>query len=179
MQVKLSELSKVITKIEQFPKKIEAKTKEFLKRLSELGLDISKSKIKNIVYPGDMSDFHIECEWQEENRLAIVFRSKAILFIEFGTGTYFTRSEEEHPLALEMGYTRGGYGKGRGKNEWWLYPDRGINAGTKGSSEAFGNSGRTKLRITHGNRANRIVYDTGKELREQISKIAQEVFKID
>ena len=177
MQVKLSELSKVITKIEQFPKKIEAKTKEFLKRLSELGLNIAESKIGSIVYPGDMSDFHIECEWQDENRLAIVFRSKAILFIEFGTGTYF--SIPEHPLASEMGYTRGGYGKGRGKNEWWLYPDRGINAGTPGSSEAFGNSGRTKLRITHGNMANRIVYDTGKDLRERISQIAQEVFKID
>lgn len=177
MIVKLSELSKVITKIESFSKLIEEKAKIFLTRLSELGLTIAEAKISDIVYPGDMSDLNIESEWQDDKHLSIVFRSKAILFIEFGTGTHF--SIPEHPLASEYGYTRGGYGKGKGKNDWWLYPDRGINAGTPGSSEAFGNSGRTPLRITHGNPANRIVYDTGKDLREQISNIAREVFKID
>ena len=177
IKVNIGQIGEVIKRLELFEKKLKTKQKEFLQKLGELGVAKGEENFSQIEYAGDYSDKNIHYDWVGENRIAISFESKAILFIEFGTGVYFP--SPDHPLSVEFGFSRGGYGQGRGKNSWWVYPATGANAGTPGASEVFEKSRNQQMLITHGNRANRVVYDTGKFLREQIMKIAKEVFRFD
>ena len=98
------------------------------------------------------------------NTRAINASGESILFIEFGTGVY---NPVTHPKADELGMIRGAYGKGYGQNYTWYY--RG-DPGTNG--EDLGN-GRIR---THGNNANRCMWDASEEMRRRIYDIAKEVF---
>ena len=78
---------------------------------------------------------------------------------------------EGHPKAGDFGFTRGGYGYHLGKLDSWRYSG---NPGTNGEVITDGkHQGEVK---TYGNPANRALYDSAKEMREQITKIAEEVF---
>lgn len=48
-----------------------------------------------------------------------------ITCIEFGTGQYF----EPNDWSVEQGFSRGGFGQGKGNNEGWGYYDNGRNQG--------------------------------------------------
>ena len=93
---------------------------------------------------------------------------KAVLFIEFGTGVTYP---DDHPEAEELGMKRGEYGQGHGKqHSWGYYGDPGTNGVLKEKK----NGGFVV--ITHGNPANMPMYETVKELQDQLTGIAKEVF---
>jgi hypothetical protein len=169
MKVKLGELYKIIDKLEKYQKSLKEREKRFLTRVGELGVSIGQTKFQSVQYDGDTSDFDVRCEWKSDDKIAVVFSSKAILFIEFGAGVHYSSANDIHPLASKKGYKRGEYGMKKGKGDWWLYRGEGGTPSTANPN----------MKITHGNPANRIVYGTGKELREMILQIAKEEFRFD
>jgi hypothetical protein len=162
----LGNLSKVIKTLERYQKSLEERKTRFLEEVAKLGVSIGEANFSQAQYDGDMSDCKTYSEWVDDDKIKIVFQSNAILFIEFGAGVHYTDSTELHPLADKFGYERGEYGHGNGKRDWWLYNGEG---GTESTSVPG-------MKITHGNPANRVVYNTAKELREKILDIAKEVF---
>lgn len=169
----LGTIDRAIEEIERYEKQLKKKLHNLLERLGELGIEEASVRFANAVYDGD-NDVKVADKpvWIDENKLAISASGNSITFIEFGTGVFY--SGESHPKAAEFGFTRGSYGYHLGRLESWRYKG---NPGTNGEViESGEHSGEVK---THGNPANRSLYDTGKELREQIVKIAREVFSGD
>ena len=108
----------------------------------------------------------------KNTRYGISASGNAITFIEFGSGVHY--AGQAHPKAGEFGFNRGGYGYHLGRFDSWRYSG---NPGTNGEVITEGaHKGEVK---TQGNPANRALYDSAKEMREQITKIAKEVFGSD
>ena len=69
----------------------------------------------------------------DSGNVTVVFTSgKEAVFIEFGAGVYYNGAvgSSPHPLGAQMGYTIGGYGKGKGQYDIWRTPGGGWSFGT-------------------------------------------------
>lgn len=165
IRCRLSELGKAIDAVERYEKSLKSKNQRFLKELEKIGVSTADVKFKNAIYDG-YNDVSVSSEWQGDNKLLIHAHGKAVAFIEFGAGIHY--ASPAHPLASELGMERGGYGAGHGKQDTWGYygspGSNGVEANDKG------------LVLTHGNPANRCLYETEMELFRRIEKIAREVF---
>lgn len=163
-----------IREIEKYRDNLKKKNKMFIQKLAEKGIDIATLKYNKVEYDG-VNDVSVKSTptWISDNKLVIEATGNSIGFIEFGTGIY---NPVHHPKESEFGAMRGAYGKGKGKNiAWGYYGDSSTaNAGGRSISTKNGN-----VVVTTGNNANMSMYLTGKELREQILKIAREVFADD
>lgn len=169
----LGTLSKAIEEIEKYQKELNEKTHRLMEKLAEIGIEESTVRFANAVYDGT-NDVQVNKTptWIDENKLAISATGKSITFIEFGAGVHY--AGDSHPKAGEFGFSRGGYGYHLGKLDSWRY------SGDPGTNGEVITEGKHKGEIkTHGNPANRALYDSVKEMREQITKIAEEVFGND
>lgn len=164
----LSNLDKAIKQIEDYRKYLQRKQKLLMERLAEIGINSATISFQNALYAG-VNDVVVEQTptWIDDNKLVISAHGSSITFIEFGTGITYT--SPEHPKAGELGFTRGGYGKGRGKRKGWGYYGEPGNIGTPIKD-------KPGLVFTRGNPASRSMYDAGKQMREQITTIAKEIF---
>lgn len=139
----------------------------FADRLAQEGMEIASIKFSQAVYDGT-NDVSVTVEPRGNNVRAVVATGGATLFIEFGTGVTYP---DDHPEAGELGMKRGEYGQGHGKqHSWGYYGDPGTNGVLKEKK----NGGFVV--ITHGNPANMPMYETVKELQDQLTEIAKEVF---
>lgn len=167
----LSNLEKAVEGIEKYQKSLDEKIKTLMKKLAEIGVDEASIRFKNAIYDGTNDVTVQPYEWVDENKIVISATGNSITFIEFGSGVHYA---EEHPKASEFGYTRGGYGYKLGRWDSWRY------SGDPGTNGEVISTGIHKGEIlTHGNPANRCMYDSVKTMREHISKIIEEVFKND
>lgn len=169
----LGTISKAIAEIEDYEKNLEKKNRIFMERLAEIGIREATTRFGNAIYAGT-NDVKVKDtpEWISDTKLVISASGKSITFIEFGAGVHY--AAESHPKAAEFGFTRGGYGHHLGKLDSWRYEgDPGNNGKVIESGEHQG------MVETHGNPANRALYESAKEMREQIKKIAKEVFGND
>ena len=165
----LGTLHKAIAEIESYQKELDEKIHTLMERLAEIGIEEATVRFANAIYDGT-NDVRVNNTpvWIDKNKLAISATGKSITFIEFGAGVHYA---EGHPKAGDFGFTRGGYGYHLGKLDSWRYSG---NPGTNGEVITDGkHQGEVK---TYGNPANRALYDSAKEMREQITKIAEEVF---
>lgn len=166
----LGTLHKAIAEIESYQKELDEKIHTLMERLAEIGIEEATVRFTNAIYDGT-NDVRVNNTpvWIDKNKLAISATGKSITFIEFGAGVHY--AAEGHPKAGDFGFTRGGYGYHLGKLDSWRYSG---NPGTNGEVITDGkHQGEVK---TYGNPANRALYDSAKEMREQITKIAEEVF---
>lgn len=166
----LGTLSKAIAEIERCQKELDKKKHAFMERLAEIGINEAEVRFANAIYDGT-NDVLVNKTpiWIDKNKLAIFATGKSITFIEFGAGVHY--AADSHPKAEKFGFTRGGYGHHLGKLDSWRYSG---DPGTNGEVISEGkHQGEVK---THGNPANRVLYESAKEMREQIAKIAEEVF---
>lgn len=166
----LGTLHKAIAEIESYQKELDEKIHTLMERLAEIGIEEATVRFANAIYDGT-NDVRVNNTpvWIDKNKLAISATGKSITFIEFGAGVHY--AAENHPKAGDFGFTRGGYGYHLGKLDSWRYSG---NPGTNGEVITDGkHQGEVK---TYGNPANRALYDSAKEMREQITKIAEEVF---
>lgn len=167
----LGTLHKAIAEIESYQKELDEKIHTLMERLAEIGIEEATVRFANAIYDGT-NDVRVNNTpvWIDKNKLAISATGKSITFIEFGAGVHY--AAEGHPKAGDFGFTRGGYGYHHlGKLDSWRYSG---NPGTNGEVITDGkHQGEVK---TYGNPANRALYDSAKEMREQITKIAEEVF---
>lgn len=169
----LGTLNKAIAEIEQYQKNLDRKVHILMERLAEIGIEEATVRFANAIYDGT-NDVRVNNApvWIADNKLAISASGNAITFIEFGSGVHY--AGQAHPKAGEFGFNRGGYGYHLGRFDSWRYLG---NPGTNGEVITEGaHKGEVK---TQGNPANRALYDSAKKMREQVTKIAKEVFGSD
>lgn len=162
----------VIAQLKRYRDNLNEKIHLMLERLAEIGVDTASIEFKQAQYDGDNDVVVNAPEWIDDTKLIISATGSSVTFIEFGSGVHYT---EQHPKAAEMGAIRGAYGKGRGSRDTWGYYG---NPGTNGVVRKTV-AGKGTLVLTHGNPPSRAMYKVGKDMREAIAEIAQEVFKND
>ena len=162
-------INKAIQELEDYKKWLKEKTQEFLKALSDEGVQVAKAKFESAIYDGT-NDVSVSVESREENKIAVVAIGSSVIFIEFGTGVKYP---DIHPESGEKGFTRGGYGYHLGRLEkGWRYQG---NPGTNGEVIATGkHAGEVH---TYGNPANMSMYYTVRELEEKFKEIARRVYR--
>lgn len=165
VRVKLGDLKEAIRVVRDYKDSLPEKNRKFLERLGELGMDVAQVSFRTAQYDGT-NDVEVSLRWEEDNRLLVVARGRAVTFIEFGSGSYYP---DDHPLAEEKGAVRGGYGKGHGSQRTWGYYGE---PGSRGQEVP----GREGLVLTHGNPPSRSMYEASKAMREKIMEIAREVY---
>lgn len=172
MQIKISGLDEAIKKLEKYKLTLEKKQQLLLTRLAQVGIEKATINFGKAVYDGT-NDVVVNQspEWISENKLAISAVGDTVAFIEFGTGVVYP---DDHPTAQDVGAVRGSYGQGKGfQTTWGYYGEKGTNGFT------VTNKSKKEVVLTHGNPANRCLYDAGKDMREQVLQIAKEVFAND
>lgn len=170
----LGTIRKAIAEIEEYEKDLQTKLKVLMEKLAEVGIEEATVRFANAIYDGT-NDVQVNQNptWVSDNKLVVSASGKAITFIEFGAGVF---NPGVHPKAVELGAIRGGYGQGKGKNESWTY--YGNESETNAGGKVVRRGEKTVIR-TRGNNPNRAMYEAAKEMREQIVKIAREVFGDD
>ena len=163
----LNGIDKAITELENYKHWIVDKSNQLIQRLAREGYEIAYSGFSHVAYDGT-NDVSLHVEQRNENAVAVVAIGASVLFIEFGTGITYP---DNHPEAAENGMNRGEYGKGHGSQPYWYYyGDPGTNGVVK-----YNKRGEPVVR-TRGNPANMTMYNTVRELEQDMRKIVSEVF---
>lgn len=163
ISIDVSGITKTLKAIENYQTWLVEKSKEFLVRLADEGLEVAKAGFESAAYDGT-NDTSVSVEERDDKTRAVVAVGSSVLFIEFGTGVTYP---DDHPEAHELGMNRGEYGLGKGKNLTWAY---------YGEPGTNGYEVRDGVVLTHGNPANMPMYEAVKDLQERIQEIAREVF---
>lgn len=150
--------------VEEYQKRLTDKTNELIHRLAEIGVEVARAGFEAAPYDG-IKEFSVTFEDRDTNTVAVIATGRTVLFLEFGAGVYYPDS---HPYA--NGMVHGTYGKGKGANPYWFYTGQ---PGTAGGELAYGHINTT---ITHGNPASMAMYEAHKRVKEDIVRIAREVF---
>lgn len=146
-------INKAIRDIRKLDAEWNRKTNEVIRRLAEIGATKASLGFSRAVYTGD-NDVSISVK-PIENGYEIIASGEAVLFIEFGSGVTYGYGHPE-----PMGYGPGTYpGKGH-----WNDPNGWHLPKSKGGTH------------TYGNPPSATMYQTGKELQQEVLRIAQEVF---
>lgn len=161
-----SNVDRVIARLNKKKKSLDSRHEAFLYRLGKEGVDIANVKIQTVQYDGTVDLFTFYSV--EKDIVYLTVQGSTVTFIEFGTGVHYS---EQHPLNW---YERGGYGLHQGLNDHWYYQG---DPGTHGEVRTT-KKGKTVVR-TEGNPPNRVVYNTGKELRGKVLEIARKVYSDD
>lgn len=147
-----------IKKLETYSRDLNRKAKELCERLADMGALYAEWNFSGVLYAGDV-DYHITVVEAEDGKYVIKANGESVLFMEFGAGI---RHGYGHPQASEFGMGPGTYPNGKGHWDdpkgWW-----------------FGERGNWTH--TYGNAPGMPMYNAAKDLRSEILKEAQEVFK--
>lgn len=141
-----------IVKLIEHKKLIDSKCKDLASRVATLGGTVASLGFSRAIYDGD-NDVEITVV-ETKNGYSVHANGEAVCFIEFGTGVGATS-----PHGGELGFTPGSWSVDHAKqfsdNGFWYY------------------NGHKLVGSTPGN----YMYNAGKEMQEQLEKIAKEVFK--
>lgn len=162
----ITSVDRAIEQVKNYQKSIELKLHKVTQKLTELGVTKATLSFENAQYAGD-NDVQVRLE-EIDKGFKVVAEGRAVLFIEFGTGIWFS----EHPQADEFGYHHGTYGKKNALNpKGWLYRGKKGTSGVPTKHEG--------IFWTLGNNPSRSMYNASKEMQKQILNIAKEVFAND
>ena len=161
-------IKSLIAEMSDFQGWLLAKEAEFLDRVGARTVDIAESKLNEAVYDG-VNDVKVSLERISNNNVKVTAEGQALAFIEYGTGVTYP---DDHPNKPEGLSPRGTYGKGHGSRKTWTY------YGEPGSNgKVIRESAKGQVVATHGNPANASMYNTYKQIVDEIPDIADEVFK--
>ena len=151
-------ISKAIQLLKQYEKEFLVKEREFVRRLTEIGVSVAELGFSMADYDGT-KDVLI-AETQNGTRAAVIAYGTTVGFIEFGTGVKFkeydSSSTEFTPPA------HGTYGKGQGKNpKGWFFKE--YEGGV--------------ARRTYGNPPAEAMLTARDVMVERVVQIAREVWK--
>lgn len=162
MQFEIKGIDKTIQHLKEYQKRLPDKTDKLLERLATIGAFRARIDFSNAMYAGD-NDVEVEVT-KDGNGYVIKASGSSVLFIEFGTGIL----NPEHPQSGEFGFMHGTYGKGKGANpNGWVY------VGSQGNA---GQTIRDGVYRTYGNPPAMAMWNASKDIRQEIEKIAREVF---
>lgn len=162
MRLNDASIDAAIQALEDYKKWIQAKAAELAKRLAEIGADNASVGYFLVKYDGPR-DIDVTVEARGENAYAIVASGHPVLVIEFGAGVTYGYG---HPNPEVDGKPMGPGTYPDAKGHWndpkgWYLP-----------KSATGKSGVH----TYGNPPSAAMYQTAKGLREDLERIAREVF---
>ena len=175
-KITVKNADKVIKMLDEYAEGFEDKRKEFMKKLAYIGFDEATVRLEQAEFAGDKSSAIITSpQWVNDNKLVLSATGNnptapIMMFIEFGTGTYFP---DDHPKAAEFNAVRGSYGKHKGLNPPWYYIGKPGDYSTVVRTKSTGE----EVVRTVGNPANRVMFSASEEIRKQIVDIAKEVFQ--
>ena len=157
MSLSASSIDNAIKELKAFRDSIDRKKDKLLEKLAYIGVKEASVRFTTAIYDG-VNDSSVTLE-TIAGGYCIKAEGKAVAFIEFGAGVYHN-SGEPYPKSRPDGIVGiGQYGKGLGKRQAWGFKD---------------DSG--ELVITHGNPAAMPMWYASEEMRQNILKIAKEVF---
>jgi len=170
MRLSTSSIRNAIEELEVYRDSIEEKTYLLGKRLSELGVDIAKTKVVELdaVFTGELRDSisSIEKSCKDgKNVFAIKANSKHAIFVEVGTGIIGASSP--YPGKLPVTYAQGKsfttlekpFGKYPAGTYGWFYERDG------------------KVYFTEGMPSRPFMYETGMEIGELVVNEAKKIFQ--
>lgn len=160
-------ISAGIKQIEEYNRKLQEKADKMVAELANIGLDVARIGFYQAQYDGN-NDVQVSIEDKGAAKKAVVATGQAVLFIEFGTGVTYP---DDHPQKPSGVLGRGDYGKGHGKQTTWAYYGE---PGTNGTVITKPNG--TQVVLTHGNPSNMAMYNAKERMRQDIQRIAREVF---
>ncbi len=144
----------------------------FVERLAQSGIPTIESRIADASYTYDEKNIQSGSNTEHNtyikvdkliglSQATLVLEGKEVLFIEFGAGIFYNTEAgtSPHPLGAENGFLIGSYGEGHGTQKVWGY---------------YADSG--ELVLTHGVRATMPMYSASVEIRNNVVRIAKEVF---
>ncbi len=151
-------IDRAIKQLKVYEREFEAKEKEFVKRLAEIGLSVARTGFQLADYDGE-NDVVVTMN-QSGSRATIVASGETVGFLEFGTGIL----NPEWSGSTETGYKpppHGTYGKGKGANpKGWYFT-----------------SGPGASQHTYGNPPAEAMLTAREAMIEQVTKIAREVWR--
>ena len=159
-----------IKKLGDYSKWIEVRAKVLCERLAERGLEVAGVEFGSAIYDGT-NDVKVRL-YDDGKKMRVLAEGETVLFIEFGTGV---THQTYHPKRNEMGMNLeiGGYGHGLGRlNGGWRYPEA-KGAGTYGEKDPK----HPGYIHTYGNPANMPMYNASQDIRNEMLRIAREVFQ--
>ena len=158
IQVELDNKSidKAVKELRMYSAWVQRKEAELRSRLSILGATVASIRFSRAIYNGS-NDVSVRVD--DTGSVAVIYaEGESVAFIEFGSGKKYGYG---HPQAGELGFgpgtwSDGDQGKGHWDNEhgWWF-----------GSGQH-----------TYGNPPAMAMYTAVKEITENVTKIAKEVF---
>ncbi|MCM1223013.1 MAG: hypothetical protein NC548_52035 [Lachnospiraceae bacterium] len=161
-------IDNAIKELQRYKSWLKKCTEDFLKALSDEGLNIASAKFQQAEYDGT-NDVSVTVENRGDYKVAIVAVGSSVLFIEFGTGI---RYPDNHPEAHTHGFNRGEYGYKLGQLKGgWRY------MGSPGTHGEVITTGKHAGEVhTYGNPANMSMYQTMKELEQKFEEIARRCY---
>lgn len=149
-----------IREVREYKQRIVDKTKLLTEKLALLGAQEAAHRFGSAMYDGN-NDVVVEAT-ATEHGWVITASGEAVAFIEFGSGVTYNPTEL-YPNPRPPGIVGiGEYGKGYGKRKGWMfYDDNGQKV------------------FTRGNPPSLAMYFASEEMRNELSRIAQEVFGND
>ena len=161
VSVKVSGMSELLSRLEEYKQAVGQKQRELCKRLADMGATNVSLQFARAIYTGD-NDFNVSVVDMPSGGYQIVVSGQSVAFVEFGAGVTYGNG---HPLAAEFGMGAGTYPSDKGHwddpNGWYLPKEKWSSDGTK---------------HTYGNPPNMPMYNTAKDLKEEIARVAREVF---
>lgn len=155
--VKVNGLSETLRRIEEYKNSVQRKANELARRLAEMGATNVSLMFARAIYNGK-NDFTVTVEDVPTGGYKIVVNGESVAFVEFGAGVTYGYG---HPQAAEFGVGPGTYPDGKGHwndpKGWWIPKDKGGGH-------------------TYGNPPNMPMYNTAADLRNEIERVAREVF---
>ena len=151
------DIDRAINDLKQYKREFLKKEKRLLEGLAEIGIKEASVRFTTAMYDGT-NDVSVKLD-TTKNGYAIVAEGRAVAFIEFGAGVYHNTSEP-YPNPRPTGIVGiGEYGKGHGKRNAWGYKNE-----------------NDELVITRGNPAAMPMWYASEEIKNQVLRIAKEVF---
>lgn len=160
-------INAAIRDLETYKRRLQERADKLVKALAEIGVNVSRIGFANAQYDGT-NDVQVSVEEKGNGYAAVVATGEAVLFIEFGTGVYYPDNYPDKPAGV---LAHGEYGKGHGKHQTWAYYG---NPGTNGYVVDKPNG--TQIVLTHGNPPSMSMYNAKERMRQDIQRVAREVF---
>lgn len=163
ISIELKNIGASLKDLQQLQKKLENELEQFVDELGDIGVEVARNGYSSASYDGDKDISVTKTKW-DGKRLIVKASGKSVLFVEFGTGV---SQVPYHEKANDFGFVRGGYGKGLGKRNAWVYKGQ---AGTNGVD-----LGKGKI-LTRGNPASRSMLIASEEIKKSVLTVAKKVF---
>ncbi len=156
--VDLSErgINRLIKELDNYEKWLEQKTAELTERLATIGVTYAQLGFAEAMYTG-VKDAVIMAEQRDENTWVVKANGESVLFVEFGSGITFGYGYPEPGV-----YGPGTYEPSKGH---WDDPEGWFIPKEKGGEHTFGNP------------PNAPMYNSVKQLEQELQQIVEVVFR--